>query len=97
MSFMSKLFVAASIAMLSFASPGLAQAFSIYAGTGNVLPAYFDANGALHRGIAPSQNTEIAAPSQNTEIAVCSVRKIEDILTSGFASVGAFLSKLLPS
>ena len=63
MSFLSKIFVAASIAMLSFASPSSAQSFSIYAGTGNVLPAYFEANGALHRGIAPSQNTLAEAGS----------------------------------
>jgi hypothetical protein len=85
MSLLAKLFVVASIAMLSFASPGSAQSFSIHSGTGNVLPAYFDANGDLHRGIAPPQNTEIA---------VCSVSKFEDILTFGFSSVGAFLSKL---
>jgi hypothetical protein len=56
MSCLSKLLVAASIAMLSFASPCSAQSFSRYAGTGNVLPAYYDSNGGLHAGIAPSES-----------------------------------------
>ena len=69
MCFLSKLFVAGSIAMLSFASPSSAQSFSIYSGTGNLLPAYFDANGGLHRGIAPSQNTIAEAGSSSAPLA----------------------------
>jgi len=60
MSFMSKIIVAASIAMLGFASPSSAQSFNRSDGTGNELPAYYDANGGLHVGIAPSQHNEIA-------------------------------------
>jgi hypothetical protein len=55
MSFKSKLIVTASIAMLSFASPSSAQSFNRSDGTGNELPSYYDKDGGLHAGIAPSQ------------------------------------------
>jgi hypothetical protein len=50
--------LAALVAVI--ATPVFAQSFDPEAGTGNVLPSYFEADGGLRAGIAPPQNYRVA-------------------------------------
>ena len=56
----SKLFLIAAIAAVGFASPAFAQSFDPSAGTGNSLPAAYDANGGLHEGRVAPRSGQIA-------------------------------------
>ena len=51
-----KFVVIATIAALSYAKPVFAQSFNRTEGTGNELPSYYDSNGGLHVGMAPSMH-----------------------------------------
>ena len=50
----------AIIAVLAIATPVFAQSFDPEAGTGNVLPSYYGADGGLHAGSAAQYNDQIA-------------------------------------
>jgi hypothetical protein len=54
--------VLATLAALAavIATPVFAQSFDPEAGTGNVLPSYYEADGGLRTGIAPPQNYRVA-------------------------------------
>jgi hypothetical protein len=53
----SALALFAAVAAVGIASPALAQSFDKTDGTGNELPAYYDADGGLHFGTAPQSGT----------------------------------------
>ena len=67
MSTRSKFIVAAAIAMLGIASPAFAQSFNRPEGTGNELPSYYDSQGGLHAGIAPSGQNAFASLRRDHE------------------------------
>jgi hypothetical protein len=52
----SKIAVIAAVLGLVSASPALAQAFDNDYGTGNEVPTYYDSQGGLHMGNAPTQS-----------------------------------------
>lgn len=71
----STLIAAIAVAVIGFASPASAQAFSKGWGSGNVMPTYYDHDGGLRLGAVPSgSNTQIAVRRSGLN-AVAQVRR----------------------
>jgi hypothetical protein len=71
----STLIAAVAVATISIASPALAQAPSNGWGTGNVMPSYYDSDGSLHMGAAPSERNARIALRRNGQNASAQARQ----------------------
>ena len=65
---MKNLLVALAVLATVAATPVFSQSFDPEAGTGNVLPSHFEADGGLHAGLAPSQNYQAVDRHYGTRV-----------------------------